>query len=98
MGQDALAGNPGADERDQINRIIMDELVHGEFKSESVDYLCRVTQRMKAAGCDSVVLGCTELPLVVSESNSALPVLDSTRLLAWAAVSEATGIHSAHAH
>jgi aspartate racemase len=45
-----------------------------------------VIERMKTAGCDAVVLGCTEIPLIIDDSSSALPTLDSTRLLARAAV------------
>ncbi len=82
---------PNDAERDEINRIIMDELVYGVFKPESTEYLQAVVGRMKAQGCDAVVLGCTELPLVLNESNSPLPVLDSTRLLARAALHRATG-------
>ncbi len=80
---------PSEEERDEINRIIMDELVHGVFNTEAVAYLRGVIERMKAAGCDAVVLGCTELPLILNESNSPLPVLDSTRLLARAAIRRA---------
>jgi len=46
---------------------------------------------MKGAGCDAVVLGCTELPLVMGDANSPLPTLDSTRLLARAALRRAVG-------
>ena len=47
---------------------------------------------MRAQGCDAVVLGCTELPLVLDERTSPLPTLDSTRLLARAAIARAIGI------
>jgi aspartate racemase len=73
---------PNPEERDEINRIIMDELVHGVFKPESVAMFQRVMQRMKEEGCDAVVLGCTEIPLLMNDANSPLPTLDSTRLLA----------------
>ncbi len=82
---------PNDAERDETNRIIMDELVYGIFEPESTEYLQALIERMKAQGCDAVVLGCTELPLVLNDSNSALPVLDSTRLLARAALHRATG-------
>ncbi len=88
---------PDATDRDEMNRIIMDELVHGVFRRESIANLCAITERMKTAGCDSVVLGCTELPLVIDDSNSAVPVLDSTRLLAWAALRKAAGLPGATA-
>ncbi len=80
---------PSAAERDEINRIIMDELVCGTFKPEAVAYHRRVMTRMKDAGCDAVVLGCTEIPLIMSDANSPLPTLDSTRLLARAALRRA---------
>lgn len=80
---------PDDRERDEISRIIMEELVYGEFKPESTACLQSVIDRFKDVGCDAVVLGCTELPLVLSDANSALPVLDSTRLLARAALHRA---------
>ena len=84
---------PNAEERDEIDRIIMDELVNGTFKEPSVAYIQRVINRMKNdQGCDAVILGCTEIPLIISDSNSPLPTLDSTRLLARAALRRAIGI------
>jgi aspartate racemase len=80
---------PDATEREEINRIIMDELVCGVFKAEAVAYFQGVIGRMKEQGCDAVVLGCTEIPLIMSDSNSPLPTLDSTRLLARAALRRA---------
>jgi aspartate racemase len=77
---------PTDDERMEINRIIMDELVYGVFRPGSVTYHQLVIRRMKDEGCDAVVLGCTEIPLIISNKNSPLPTLDSTRLLAWAAL------------
>ncbi len=73
-------------ESEEINRIIMDELVNGIFTPEAVTCFQRVVERMKNEGCDAVVLGCTEIPLIMNDSNSALPTLDSTRLLARAAL------------
>ncbi len=80
---------PTIPERDRINRIIMDELVYGVFKSEAVAYFQDVIGRMKEGGCDAVVLGCTEIPLIMNDANSPLPTLDSTRLLARAALRRA---------
>jgi aspartate racemase len=80
---------PTAAERDETHRIIMDELVLGVFKSESVAVYQQVFQRMKDQGCDAVVLGCTEIPLIMNDANSPLPTLDSTRLLARAALRRA---------
>jgi aspartate racemase len=81
---------PNAAERDEINRIIMDELVYGVFKPEAVATFQRVIGRMQGEeGCDAVVLGCTEIPLIMNDSNSPLPTLDSTRQLARAALRRA---------
>lgn len=80
---------PEEDEREEVARIIMDELVNDVQVANSTGYLQDVIVRMKARGCDAVVLGCTELPLVLSDDNSVLPTLDSTRLLADAALRHA---------
>src|SRR5262245_23626028 len=80
---------PNAADRQEINRIIMDELVCGIFKPEAIAYHQRVIGSMKDAGCDAVVLGCTEIPLIINDANSPLPTLDSTRLLARAALRRA---------
>ena len=81
---------PNANERDAINRIIFAELVNGVFTPAAVEYFQRVIERMKGEGCDAVVLGCTEIPLIMNDANSPLPTLDSTRLLALAALRHAT--------
>ena len=80
---------PGAAELEEINRIIMDELVCSVFKPEAVAYFQQVMARLQSQGCDAVVLGCTEIPLIMNDSNSPLPTLDSTRLLARAALRRA---------
>jgi aspartate racemase len=80
---------PSDADRDEIDRIIMDELVYGIFKPEAVAFFQRVIDGMKQDGCDAVVLGCTEIPLIMNDGNSALPTLDSTRLLARAALDRA---------
>jgi aspartate racemase len=80
---------PGDDEREAINRIIMDELVRGIVLPEGIATHQSVIARMKAEGCDAVVLGCTEIPLIMNDGNSPLPTLDSTRLLARAALERA---------
>ena len=81
---------PAAAECEAINRIILDELVGGVFRPEAALYFQQVIGRLKAEqGCDAVVLGCTEIPLLLSDVNSPLPTLDSTRLLARAALRRA---------
>ena len=86
-GLDVHRPDPG--EREEINRIIMDELVYGRFEPVSLAYLQAVIGRLKDAGCDAVILGCTELPLIIDDAASPLPTLDSTRLLARAALRRA---------
>ena len=77
---------PSDAERDEIDRIIMEELVYGQFKPEAVAYFQAVMGLMKQDGCDAVILGCTEIPLIMDDGNAPLPTLDSTRLLARAAL------------
>lgn len=89
LGIDCLLPTPA--EREEINDIIMHELVCGIFKPEAVTAFQRVMARMRDAGCDAVVLGCTEIPLIMNDANSPLPTLDSTRLLARAALRRAIG-------
>lgn len=78
-------------QRTEINRIIMDELVNSVFRPDSITYYQGVIDRMKDDGCDAVILGCTEIPLIIDDTNSSLPTLDSTRLIARAALRHAVG-------
>lgn len=80
---------PKAEQRQRINEIIFDELVNGQFLPRSLAYYVEVIRSLKDEGCDAVVLGCTEIPLLVMPESSPLPTLDSTRLLARAAVRKA---------
>lgn len=80
---------PRAEQRERINSIIFEELVNGQFLPRSLAYHIEVIRTMKDEGCDAVVLGCTEIPLLVTPESSPLPTLDSTRLLAKAAVRKA---------
>ena len=80
---------PSDEERDEMGRLIMDELVVGIFRPATVDYFQNVIQGLQNDGCDAVVLGCTEIPLIIDDRNSPLPTLDSTRLLARAALRKA---------
>jgi aspartate racemase len=80
---------PNSDQRAKINQIIFDELVNAQFLPSSQAYFTEVIRDLKAEGCDAVVLGCTEIPLIVNEDMSPLPPLDSTRLLARAALRKA---------
>lgn len=80
---------PGDADRDAISHIIMDELVKGVCSAAAIACFQRVFAAMKDDRCDAVVLGCTEIPLVMNDANSPLPTLDSTRLLARAALTAA---------
>jgi aspartate racemase len=80
---------PNAADREESNRIIFDELVNSVFRPEAVASFQQIIERLQMDGCDAVVLGCTEIPLVINDGNSPLPTLDSTRLLARAALRRA---------
>lgn len=83
---------PSQDERSEINRIIMDELVPGVIKAHSVARFQAIIGGLQEQGCDAVILGCTEIPLIIGDANSPLPTLDSTRLLARAALRRAVAL------
>lgn len=77
---------PSPTQQERINSIIFDELVRGEQNVDALFYFEQVIEGFKIQGCDAVVLGCTEIPLLVSDRESPLPTLDSTRILARAAL------------
>ena len=80
---------PGEAERERINNIIFKQLVNGIFPEESRLYFNEVMGGLRERGCDAAVLGCTEIPLIVRPEDAPLPTLDSTRLLAKAALHRA---------
>ncbi len=80
---------PDEADRNMIDAVIFKELVNGVFREESRRCFNEVIHKLKEGGCDAVVLGCTEIPLLVDPGDCPLPTLDSTRLLAKAAVREA---------
>jgi aspartate racemase len=80
---------PDEREREEIDTRIFGELVNGVFTEDTRLYFNEVFRKLKERGCDAVVLGCTEIPLIVDPGDCPLPTLDSTRLLARAAVAEA---------
>lgn len=82
---------PSRAERELVQHIIFEELVRGVVTDASRQRFAAVVQGLRARGCDAVVLGCTELPMLVDDTTSPLPTLDSTRLLAHAAVDVALG-------
>jgi aspartate racemase len=79
---------PDSKDRLRINEIIFEELVYGRFEAASRRYFKSVIQKLRDRGCDAVILGCTEIPLLISDADSSLPTLDSTRILARAALRE----------
>jgi aspartate racemase len=81
---------PDIYDRERINAIIFDELAYGRFEESSKRYFVRVIEALGRRGCDAVVLGCTEIPLLISENESPLPAIDSTRTIARAALRAAT--------
>jgi aspartate racemase len=83
--------NPSEDDRGLVNRIIFDELCLGVFRDESRAAYVRIIEKLAEEGCDAVALVCTEIPLLITADVSPLPILDSTRLLAAAAVEVAVG-------
>lgn len=82
---------PDETDREKINQIIFKELVNGVFPEASRLYFNEVAGKFKERGCDAVILGCTEIPLIVRPDDTPLPTLDSTRLLARAALRRALG-------
>jgi aspartate racemase len=85
-----IAGQiPDESDREHIDEIIFKELVNGVFTEKSRLYFNEVIEKLKGLGCDAAILGCTEIPLIVDPDDCPLPVLDSTRLLARAAIKEA---------
>ena len=80
---------PDDADREKINDVIFKELVNGMFPEKSRLYFNEVSEKLKGRGCDAVVLGCTEIPLIVRPDDCPLPTLDSTRLLARAALKKA---------
>ncbi len=82
---------PDEGDRERIDTIIFKELVNGIFREESRAFFNEVIRKLADRGCEAAVLGCTEIPLIVDPEDCPLPTLDSTRLLARAAIREALG-------
>ena len=77
---------PQPSDRQQINSIIFGELVKGVFSTESKAYFNAVFDKLREQGCDAVIMGCTEIPLLMDGVETPVPTLDSTRILARAAI------------
>jgi aspartate racemase len=81
---------PEADDREVVNRVIYDELVAGQIRDESRARYVAIIRKLAARGAQGVILGCTEIPLLVSEADAGLPLFDTTLLHAEAALNYAT--------
>jgi aspartate racemase len=77
---------PDPQDRARINQVIFDDLVYGRIEDAARDDFARIIAAGRARRCDAVVLGCTEIPLLIDDTHSPLPTLDSTRILARAAL------------
>jgi len=82
---------PEPADRALVDEVIFGELTQGRLLDASRAEYVRIIDGLKRAGCDAVALSCTEIPLLITPEVSPLPTLDSTRLLAWAAVAVALG-------
>jgi aspartate racemase len=82
---------PEAEQRERINTLIFDELVKGTLKSSTREYFRALVADLANTGCEGVVMGCTEIPLILKPDDVEVPLLDSTRLLSKAALEEALG-------
>ncbi|MFW9971860.1 MAG: aspartate/glutamate racemase family protein [Candidatus Odinarchaeota archaeon] len=80
---------PEVSDQDKVDKIIFEELVNGIFTEESRTFFNKIIQKFAKNNCDAVVLGCTEIPLIIDPNDCPLPTLDSTRLLARAAIRKA---------
>jgi aspartate racemase len=80
---------PDRDDRETIHHVIYDELCLGVAKPQSADAYCKIIAKLKNSGAEAVILGCTEITMLVNEHNSPLPVFDTTSLHAKAAVARA---------
>src|SRR5262249_23154729 len=87
--RDIEAVTPEVEQREKINSFIFEELIHGKFESSTKEYFRGVVSDLAQQGCDAVVMGCTEIPLILEPQDVEVPLLDSTRLLANAALEEA---------
>jgi aspartate racemase len=87
--RDIEAVIPEAEQREKINTLIFQELVKGQLVGPTKEYFRSVVAELGSVGCDGVVMACTEIPLILRQEDVQVPLLDSTRLLAKAALDEA---------
>ena len=81
---------PTRDERERIDNFIFAEMVHCRFTEPARSYLQRVIDRLHTDGCDAVGMCCTELPMLLTPTDTSIPILDSTKILALAALKKAS--------
>ncbi len=80
---------PGKEDRDIVHDIIYNELCKGVISGQSKTAIMQIIQKMIAQGCEGIVLGCTELPMIIKQDDIAVPVFDTTTIHAHAAVKKA---------
>ena len=81
---------PDVEERDEIHRIIYDELAQGEFKKSSKETYLKIIDSLILKGAKGIVLGCTEIPLLINQNDVSLPIFDTTKIHAAAGFKFAT--------
>ena len=81
---------PDAEERDEIHRIIYDELAQGKFKKFSKESYLKIIDSLILNGAEGIILGCTEIPLLINQNDVSLPIFDTTKIHAAAAFKFAT--------
>ena len=82
---------PNKEDREKVHHIIMDELSIGKIETESRNIYLRIIEKLRAEGAEGIILGCTEIPLLVQAIHTSVPLFDTTRLHAEAAVDQALG-------
>lgn len=82
---------PEKAQRDQVHRIIYDELCHGEIEQASRQVMLSIMEELKAGGAEAVILGCTEIALLVAQADTEIPLYDTTAIHARRAVELALG-------
>jgi aspartate racemase len=82
---------PGEEDRERIHRVIYDELVLGEIREESRREFARITNDLADSGAEGVILGCTEIGLLLRQEDAPIPLFDTTSIHAEAAAAFAVG-------
>jgi len=80
---------PGKKERELVNQVIFDELCLGKIKDESRENYIKIIEGLISMGAEGIVLGCTEIPLLINSDDSRVPLFDTTYIHAMKAVEKA---------